>query len=178
SDLNGFGSRLPKYFVYVGYWLLFIGFISGLTLLFWRRGVFSFKERFYLAKERANTKIILPSILCLIGFLGIGGYLYYENTILHPYYSSKDIELMQVEYEKQYKSLENLVQPRIVDVKVDLDIYPDTRDFEANGVYILENKNATPVDSIVINSNTDYLNEIKIENAELLSKDTIYGINF
>src|SRR5699024_2480900 len=103
SDLNGFGAGLAKYYIYVLYWLLFTGFLSGLTILFWRRGVLTgIKERFYFVKKRAKLKLILPSIIFFIGFLSIGGYLYYENTILHTYYSSKDKELMQVEYEKRY----------------------------------------------------------------------------
>lgn len=178
SDLNGFGSGLPKYFVYVTYWMLFIGFISGLTLMFWQRGVFSFKERFHFAKKRATPKIVIPTILCLGGFLALGGYLYYENTIKHPYYSAKERELMQVEYEKKFKSYEEMVLPRIVDVKVDLDLYPKSRDFEASGVYVLKNKNAKPVDSLMVSFNSRYLTEIKIENAEFLSKDTLYGYSF
>lgn len=178
SDLNAYGSSVPKYFVYVLYWMMFIGFLSGLTLLFWRRGVFTFKERFQLAKKRASTKIILPSLIGLIGFLGLGGYLYYEKKILHPYYSQKDRELMRVEYEKRYKSNEKMLLPRITDVKVEMDLYPKTRDFEARGSFLLENKTSTPIDSLLVSYETDYVNEIDIEGAELVSKDTVYGFGF
>lgn len=179
SDLNGFGAGLAKYYIYVLYWLLFTGFLSGLTILFWRRGVLTgIKERFYFVKKRAKLKLILPSIIFFIGFLSIGGYLYYENTILHTYYSSKDKELMQVEYEKRYKRYENMKLPRIVDVNADVDIFPKTRDFEVNGHYVLKNKHAVSLDSLLINFQSDYINEIEIEGAEFLSKDTINGFAF
>lgn len=178
SDLNGFGSILPKYFIYAGYWLLFVGFLSGLTLLFWRRGVFGSKERFAKAKERAQMKIILPALICLIGFLSLGGYLYYENKILHPYYSAKDMELMRVDYEKKFKKHENMLLPRITDVNVEMDLYPKTRDFEARGVYMLQNKNAAPVDSLLVSYETDYLTEINIEGAQQVAKDTLFGFIF
>lgn len=178
SDLDGFGAGLAKYFVYAGYWLLFVGFLSGLTLLFWRRGVFKFKERFHFAKKRAKPIIVIPSLLCLFGFLALGGYLYYENTIQHAYYSSKENELMRVEYEKKFKSYEEMELPRIVDVNVDMDLYPKSRDFEARGEYVLENKNAQPVDSLLVRFETDYINEIEVEGAKFLSKDTLYGFSF
>lgn len=178
SDLNGFGNGLPKYFVYVTYWMLFTVFISGLTLMFWRRGIFSFKDRFHFARKRAKSKVIIPSLLCLSGFLILGGYLYYENTIKHPYYSAKERELMQVEYEKKFKGFENMILPRIVDVKVNMDLYPTSRDFKASGQYILKNKNADAVDSILVNYNPSYITDIKIEGAEFLSKDTLYGYSF
>src|SRR5699024_8703847 len=157
---------------------LFIEFISGLTVMFCKKSFSSNKETFHLARKRAKSKVVIPTLLCLCGFLVIEGYLYYENTIKHPYYSAKERELMQVEYEQKFKGYENMVLPRIVDVKVDMDLYPTSRDFEAREQYILKNKNATAVDSILANYNHMIITDIKIENAEFLSKDTLYGYSF
>jgi ABC-2 type transport system permease protein len=179
SDMNGFGSGMAKYFIYAFYWLLFIGFLSGLSLLFWRRGVFSsLKERFYFAKKRAKASILMPSLLCLIGFIALGSYLYYENTVLNTFYSAKETEQLTVEYEKKYKKYEGMLLPRIVDVKVDVDLYPKERNFEARGLYILKNKNQQSIDSVLVSFNTDMQSEIEIKGARLLSKDTIYGFSF
>lgn len=179
SDLNGFDSDLAKYYVYVIYWLLFIGGLSGFTLLFWRRGTFSsLKERFQVARERAHKIIVWPILLFFTGFIALGSYLYYESTIQHPYYSQKDKELQSVEYEKMYKKYENLTLPRIMDVKISLDLYPDTRDFKAEGEFVLKNKNVTAVDSLLIGFNQEMINTIKIDGAEFLSKDTIQGFAF
>src|SRR5690625_4267318 len=59
-----------------------------------------------------------------------------------------------------------------------MDLYTTSRDFEARGQYILKNKNATAVDSLLVNYNPRYITDIKIENAEFLSKDTLYGYSF
>lgn len=179
SDLNGFSSNLPRFYIFASYWLLFIGFISGLNLLFWRRGIFSgLKERFTLARERATKSVVLPSVLCLIGFLGLGGYLYYENTVLHPYYSKKDRELQQVDFERTYKKYENWEQPRISAVKINVDLYPKTRDFVAAGVFTLKNKSGMPIDSLLVNYNPDLLHTLAIENAEFVRKDSVQGVLF
>lgn len=175
SDLNGFSSALSRYYIYALYWLFFIGFLSGLTLIFWRRGVFKFRERFYFAKKRATAVVVLPALICLIGFLSIGGYIYYEKKIQHPYYSAKENELQSVTYEKKYKKYENLILPRITDVKVNVDLYPETRDFKAEGRLQLKNKNAEAVDTLLLRYASEYENEISVEGATFVSQDSLYG---
>ncbi len=178
SDMNGFGFGLKIYYVYVLYWLLFIGFISGLTLLFWRRGLFKFKERFKLARQRAKTVVVLPSLLCLIGFLGLGGYIYYDNTIANDYYSHKEREQMRVNYEKQYKHYADLNLPRLTSVKIKLDLYPKTRDFKAKGTFVLTNKSTAPVDTLLINYNSSYKTNFQIASAHFIKRDSLNNLAF
>lgn len=178
SNMNGYGSSLPRYFIYAFYWLLFIGFLSGLTALFWRRGVVGgIKERWFYAKKRMKPVVVVPALICLFGFLALGGYLYYENTVMHPYYSAKEREQMRVDFEKKYKKYEDMAQPRITDVKVDLDLYPKTRDFEARGKFLMENKTGVAIDSLLVNLSDSYISEIEIDRADLKWKDTLYGLS-
>lgn len=179
SDMDGFGGGLPRYFVYAFYWLLFTGFLGGLSFLFWRRGVFSgVKDRLYLARKKWKAKVAIPTILFFAGFLLMGGYLYYENKILNVYHSAKETEELGINYEKKFKRYEDLALPRITDVKAAVDLYPERRDFVINGTYILENKAHRAVDSILVDFPADYISEITIEGAEFLSRDTVFGISF
>lgn len=179
SDMAGFGSGVVRYFIYAFYWLLFIGFLSGLTLLFWRRGVSdTLKNRLYKARGRSRPVIIIPVIVCLAGFIGLGSYLYYDNVVKHTYYSQKELEIQQADYEKKYKQYEHLDQPRIVDIQVAMDIYPSARNFEARGTYLLKNKTDRVVDSLLVSFARDYHNEIDMEGAQLLSEDTVFGLRF
>lgn len=69
SDMDGFGSsaKSGRFIVFALYWFLFVAGISGLTLLFWRRGVFSgLKERLSYVKERAKPVILVPTIFSLL----------------------------------------------------------------------------------------------------------------
>ncbi|MBB1150320.1 hypothetical protein H4K35_09325 [Myroides sp. NP-2] len=181
SDMNGFGSSalFGRFIIFSLYWLLFVGGISGLTLLFWRRGVFSgLKERFYFAKKRAKTIVVVPTLLCFTAFIGLGAYLYYENTVLNVFHSSKDTELLQVAYEKTYKKYQDMAQPRIVDVKVDVDLYPEQNNFQARGTYILENKTNQALDSLYVSYYPSLKNTIVLEGGTFLSTDSIQGISF
>lgn len=179
SDMDGFGGGVLRYFAYAFYWLLLIGFLGGLTLLFWRRGIFSsIKERFYFASKKWKLSVAIPTILSLVGFLILGGYLYYENKILNTFHSAKETEELGVNYEKKFKRFENLTLPRITDIKVDVDLFPEKRNFEIRGQYILENKNNLPIDSILVSYQADYINDIRIDGADLISRDTVFGISF
>lgn len=181
SDMDGFGSsaKFGRFIIFALYWLLFVAGISGLTLLFWRRGVFSgFKERFYYAKKRSKAIVVVPTILCFAAFISLGAYLYYENTVLNVFHSSKDEELLQVDYEKTYKKYQNLAQPRIVDVKIDLDLHPEHNDFQARGTYLLENKTQQVLDTLLVAFRPEHKNTIVVEGATFLSTDTILGFSF
>ncbi|EKB03219.1 hypothetical protein HMPREF9711_02546 [Myroides odoratimimus CCUG 3837] len=177
SDMNGFGSNLSRYYIYALYWVMFIISLSGLTLLFWRRGIVNnLKERLYFARKRANKGIVSVIVLFGIGFFSLGGYLYYENTVLNKYTSDKENELLGVEYEKTYKKYENMILPRITDIKVDFDLYPAQGDFLAKGQYVLENKNEKAVDSLYVNYVKRYINVITVDGAKEVLNDTVIGI--
>lgn len=177
SDMNGFGSGVERYFMYAFYWIMFIGALSGLTLLFWRRGIVgSIRERLYFAKRRANGIIVVPTILFAVTFFSLGSYLYYENTVLNQFTSEKEGELQTVKYEKTYKKYESMLLPRIIDIKVDVDLYPETGNIVAKGQFILENKNESAVDSLYVNYINDYVNVITVDGAKEVLNDTLFGI--
>jgi ABC-2 type transport system permease protein len=70
SDMNGYGS-VRGYFIYKIYWLLFVAFLYGVTLLFFRRGILSgVKERLQIAGRRMKPAILIPSFIALAAFVG------------------------------------------------------------------------------------------------------------
>ncbi len=151
SDMNGYGSSLGPYYIYKLYWLLLGAALYILALAFFRRGVpDSISERFNVAfKEFTPVLKILFSVF-MIGFVAMGSWIYYVNNVKHENLSSKELEKRLADWEKNYGKFEGIPQPRIVDVKVDLDLYPESRDFEANGRYVLVNKTEVTIDSIHI----------------------------
>jgi len=149
SDMNGFGSSLAPYYIYKLYWLFLGVILYVLSIIFFRRGVpDSISERFYEASKAFSPTLKTVFSVCLIGFLSMGTWIYYVNNISNENLSSKQFEKRLADWEKNYGKFENIAQPRIVDVNVDLDIYPESRDFEARGKYILVNKADVAIDSI------------------------------
>lgn len=178
SDMNGYGHTLPRYYLYKLYWTLLGMVFLCVSLLFWRRGITqTIKERFAVAKKRLTLPVLATAVAALLGFVAIGGYIYYETTVLNPYTSAKEREQQQADWEKKYKKYQHKAQPRIVDVNVNLDLVPESRDFKANGYYVLKNKTAEPIDSVLV-SYSDYENTLSFsEPFDLVLKDTVYNFN-
>lgn len=177
SDMNGYGHRLSSYFLYKIYWLALGIIFFGLALLFWTRGtVQSFKGRWSDFKIRFTKQIALLLVAATFVFLGIGGALYYQDNILNENKSGNEQELEIVNWEKKYKKFENKVQPRITDIKIDMDLFPEERNFVANGKYILKNKSTQVIDSILVDYKEGTQVSFNVKN-KLVSKDTLYNFN-
>jgi ABC-2 type transport system permease protein len=178
SDMNGYGSSLSMYYLYKGYWFLLGIVIFGLTLLFWTRGMGqSARARFIDAKSRFNKETALIIILPFLGFTALGTTIYYQDNIVNDYRSQQDAEKSQVEWEKKYKKYQHYAQPRITDIKVDLDLFPQERNFVARGTYVLINKSKEGIDSVFVNYN-DYETKLAFgKGAKLVSRDSVYNFN-
>lgn len=177
SDMNGYGHGLKYYYLYKIYWL-FLGLVLfGLTLLFWTRGVGqSAKARFADAKARMNKNIAIPLLVSLVAFIGIGSTIYYQDNVVNDAKSSKEIEKEMADWEKKYKKYQDKPQPRITDVKVNLDLYPEERNFEAKGIYVLKNKTSQTIDSLFINHGEETTVNFNVK-TKLVSKDTVFNFD-
>jgi len=178
SDMNGYGSSLYRYFLYKVYWLSLGLVFYILAYLFYFRGLpSSFKERITIANSRFKGKYPKFLGLLLVLFLCTGSYIYYETNILNKRTSSKERELQTVEWEKKYKKYENYDQPRIVSVKVDVNIFPKTLDANASGTYIMINKTSNSIDSLFLNHN-DAISTFEFnKETDLVLEDTLYNFD-
>ena len=177
SDMNGYGHGLKYYYLYKFYWLALGLVLFAMSLLFWTRGLGqSVKARFVAAKNRIKMQIAIPATLSFFVFLGIGTAIYYEDNIAKLNKSSKEQEQEMAQWEKKYKKYENKAQPRIIDVKVNMDLFPEERNFVANGSYTLKNKTAQSIDSIFVNHSEETKVTFEVK-TKLVSKDTIMNFD-
>ncbi|NQY30535.1 MAG: hypothetical protein HRT69_13825 [Flavobacteriaceae bacterium] len=178
SDMNGYGLSVATYLIYKVYWLL--GGLVALVVagLFWVRGLpHSFKERLQIAKFRFKGASLISFVILLISFIGLGYSIYHENNVINPYTSSKESEEQQVAWEKKYKKYENTVQPRIVSVNVNVNIFPKELNFTASGDYVMVNKTSQAIDSLFLNHNS-YPSTFKFNReTKLVSEDTLYNFD-
>lgn len=178
SDMNGYGSGIPAYMLYRLYWLLFSGILLAAGLAIWRRGVReTVKIRFRRSKENLTSKLYIALTVCTVGFVAIGGYIYWFDNIENEHKTEKQQELDQVEWETKYSKYFGIPQPRITDVKVDVDIFPKTRDLKVNGSYIVKNKSNQPIDSVHIRYHYKNTTVEFSRSAQLVSKDTVFQYN-
>lgn len=154
SAMNGYGSSLGPYYIYKLYWLLLGIALYTLSVIFFRRGLpESFKERFRSARKVFSPVLKGAFAISLIGFLALGSWIYYIDNVKYDRLSSKEREAQQAQWEVNYSKYKNIAQPRITAVNVDLDLFPETRNFNVSGEYVLKNKTVTAIDSIHIDHN-------------------------
>lgn len=152
SDMNGYGHFVGPFILFKTYWFVFALILAIFSNLLWVRGTDnSFTKRFKLMKQRMTGKTKLALIALLIIFIGLGGFIYYNTNILNEYTTSKERLMSRVDYEKKYKKYENCLQPRIVEMNMNVDIYPKKRDVYFKGFYYIKNKSKQPIDSVIMN---------------------------
>ncbi|SDS26460.1 ABC-2 type transport system permease protein [Formosa sp. Hel1_31_208] len=178
NDMNGYGDSLLRYMLYKSYWVLAGLILMIIAGLFWVRGLpHSFNERLKIAKSRFKAPIAITLMVLLIGFLTLGFRIFHETNIENESFSSKEREEQAVDWEKTYKKYEKAVQPRIVSVKTEMNLFPKTRDFDASGTYVMVNKTDQVIDSIFLNHN-NYPSTFEFDRAnKLVVEDTLYNFD-
>ncbi len=63
-------------------------------------------------------------IVALLVFMGCGSFIYYNTNVENKFLTDFQQEELQASYEKKYKKFENIPQPKITDVKLNVDIFP------------------------------------------------------
>lgn len=149
SDMNAFGHAVFGYFVFKAYWGAFCLVLAALSSLLWQRGSEpSLKLRFAHALHNANRASWMVVIGGLLAFLVCGGFIYYNTNIENKFTTQFKEEDHAAYYEKKYKKFENIPQPKVTGVVVNVDIFPYSRSLHASGTYALKNKSTQPIDSI------------------------------
>ncbi|OFX83388.1 MAG: hypothetical protein A2W99_11725 [Bacteroidetes bacterium GWF2_33_16] len=165
SDMNGYGHYVMPFIIYKAYWFAFAIILAIVSNLLWVRGnENSFSKRLFLFKQRLTFSTKLGLFVFLILFVGLGSYIFYNTNILNDYKTSKEQLMESVNFEKQYKKYAKKIQPRIVEMNMNVDIYPERRDASFKGFYIIKNKSNQPIDSVFINYNQyNKFNELDFE---------------
>lgn len=177
SDMNGFGNWLASFYTYIIYWLLAGSlFLITAGLLMDRGFTLSFSERLRVMKSRFSRKTQAVFIILLLGFFGMGFRIYYEDNIANPWVSSKEQEQFKAQWEVKYGRYKDAIQPRVLSVKTNLDIFPETQDFKIHGTYSMVNKSTVAIDTILLKY-SDYYSSFELNKSNVAIEDTIFRFN-
>src|SRR5690606_20590277 len=106
----------------------------------------AWKDRLKAARQRLHSTPLRATLaVALLAFVGTGGWIFYNTNVLNEYVPGDLAKQRQADYEKAYGKYRDLPQPRITDIRADVDIYPDRRTVEIKGHYRLENRTAKPI---------------------------------
>ena len=176
SNMNGFygGSNLYNHLAI--YWLasgLLIVLVSFKT---WNRGVtanYSTKLKL-LRSGFTNFQKISFSFLIIV-FLSFGSAVFYNLNIVSDYLTTDGSLEFREQYEKKFKLYEDLVRPYSISRKTEVAIFPEERRYTIKADYVLKNGGEQPITKVFVTQRLP-LETIAIENANLVTHDSVYGI--
>lgn len=149
SDMNGYGHFLAGHLWFQAYWLCFALALMVLAALYWPRGTAQgWQERARIARQRFQTPAQLLGAAAFIGFAGLGAWIFYNTNVINRYVPDDLAKQQKADYEKHYRQYKDLPQPRITDVKVDVDFFPTAHRVDVRGHYTLVNKSGGPVSDL------------------------------
>ena len=176
SDMNGYGPFMKPLLWFDLYWLLFSGLMVIAGILFWVRGRNTGRKvRMATARYRFNGPIKTISLFLLIAWISTGANVFYNTQVLNKYITNEEGKKIQAEYEKLYKKYNNIPQPRVIDVKYKIDLFPAIRKMEAKCTQWIKNKSNVNIDSIHFSMPTVYKLKVEIPQSKLVLDDTLHN---
>jgi hypothetical protein len=151
SAMNGFGHHLARERAFELYWSGAALVLLACALVMWPRGTNGeLSARLQLARRNLSPGVLATFGAGLALFAGMGALLYYNLYLDGDCQTAWQKDAARAQYELRYKSWAALPQPRITDVKLQVDIAPQTRSLQVKGFYELENRTGKPLADIVL----------------------------
>jgi aminopeptidase N len=178
SDFNGQGSFWIGAAVLRAYWLFFAVILAVIAHLLWPRGTdLGLRVRLRKIRRNATATPLVIAALAAAAMAGTGAYAYRNIKVLNRYETSDEVEKYTADFERKYLKYENLPQPVITAVKLDVQLFPKERRLAANGRYDLKNEtNAAIRDVHVRQGDRDAVfTRLELSGARLVSDDKKFG---
>jgi ABC-type transport system involved in multi-copper enzyme maturation permease subunit len=177
SDMNGYGHFLAAHLWFSAYWACFAIALLVVAALYWARGTAQgWKERGRIARARLRVPARALLAASLLGFIALGGWIYYNTNVINRYIPGDLAKQQKADYEKQYRQYKDLPQPKITDVKADVDIYPHQHRVDVRGHYVIANKTGKPISDLHMRLPTEMkLVSVQFAPHDVVSDDRVQG---
>ncbi|PQJ79437.1 ABC transporter permease/M1 family aminopeptidase [Polaribacter porphyrae] len=149
SEMNGYGHFLKPYLFIKIYWFLFGLILLIISSLLSLRGTEnSLLKRIKSIKKSISKPVKISLISLVFLFLSLGIFIFYNTNIINEYWTKNEQIAYRVSYEKTLKIFEYINQPKIIDVNLNLDLFPSKRAYKVDGFYILKNTSDSIINEI------------------------------
>jgi ABC-type transport system involved in multi-copper enzyme maturation permease subunit len=178
SDFVGSGSFWKGAAVFRLYWTCFAIILAVLAHLLWPRGTdLALGLRVRRLPRLASTPALTLGGIAAALMLATGAYAYYNIKILNRYETSDQAEKFSADYERKYLKFENLPQPAVTRVALNVQLYPQKRMMLTDGTYALVNKSKAPIQEVHVRKGDRDIEWLKLEitGAHLASDDETFG---
>ena len=149
SDLNGLSRFWITQAWFQIYWSAFAAILLVFAHVLWRRGTtVALRPRLRLAARhlRGSAGVTLAAATAV--WAATGGWIFYNTNVLNRYVTQDEHDRLMADLEKTLLPLEKVVQPRVADVKLDVELFPRAARAVAHGSYTLVNRSAQPISEL------------------------------
>jgi ABC-2 type transport system permease protein len=169
SDLYEFAPFSTGLRAFIVYWLLFSAIVGIAGILYWQRGrETQVTARLTEARDRWRGPLRLAGIAVFIAWGSVAGWIRYNTQVLNQYLTATQQEDLQERYERLLKGRHQpLSQPRVTDVKYEIDLVPERRGMELRGTQTLVNRDTVPQSELCLNTASGYETTIQLERGRL-----------
>jgi ABC-2 type transport system permease protein len=178
SDMNGAGSFWTGAWTFRLYWGAFAVLLLLAAHLMWRRGTdVRLKPRLRSARRRLMGSPGLVAGTALLTFVATGACAYYNTNVVNEYRTGSAAEEHAAAYEKRYGKYAGLPQPRIVDITLDVALFPEERRAVTKGSVRMRNLTERAIREIhlrVMGEDLE-LTDAAIAGARLIANDQTFG---
>ncbi len=156
SDMSGWNGTFMESFISTLLWTAAVGLGFTLAALFYVRGRNNnLKERIALARQRWKFNVRTVVIGFAVVYLVTASTVFINVSIINTFHLSKTWTKLRSDVEKKYKKWDGIPCPRITDVSLKIDFYPEKRLGVFSGRLLLKNKDTVPIDSMFVTYNED-----------------------
>ncbi len=156
SDMNGQGGFEVGAWWFRLYWSAFAVVLLVLAYALWRRGT---ESRLLPRLRRLPRRLAGPAgvlaLAALAVFIASGSWIYVNTNLWNDYRTTKGTEAWLADMEKALLRYEHAPQPKIVAVRLDVDLYPDAPRAETRGSYVMENRTGAPLRRVHVRFDRD-----------------------
>ena len=149
SDMNGQGDFGRFAWWFRAYWTAGAALLAVLAYALWPRGIGApLRTRLAQLPRKIRGTPRRVAAAAVVAMIGFGGWIYYNTNVVNDYTTTRSREREQAEYEKVLIGYENVPQPRITDVTLDVALYPDEPRAVTRGAYVIQNRTGQPLAAV------------------------------
>ncbi len=156
SDMNGLGLAGVARTWFRAYWSAIALGLVVLTYGLWRRGA---GGALWPRLRRLPYRLAGPAggllAVSLVAAAALGGFIFLNTNVWNAYRTQLGDERYAADYEKALLPFEKIPQPKVIDVKLNIDLYPDQPAAITRGVYTFQNKTSAPIKALHIRFDRD-----------------------